>query len=124
MRDRFLVFAALSGFFAVGLGAFGSHALKGVLPPEMISVYETANRYHFYHTFALFLSGILLHRNNSKWLLVSMFCFSSGILFFCGSLYLLAVTNIRIFGAVTPVGGILFLSGWFCMALGVYKSSE
>jgi len=104
--------AAVLGLLAVALGAFGAHSLKDLLiQNQTISIWEKAVLYHFVHAVMLF---VLAHRNplpSGPW-----FCFLAGILIFSGSLYLLAATNYRLLGAVTPIGGASFLAGWIWLA--------
>jgi uncharacterized membrane protein YgdD (TMEM256/DUF423 family) len=118
MARLFLCIAAVSGFLAVALGAFGSHALRGRLDDYALSVFQTAVQYHFFHTFAL-LAVALLCRGEpspSRWLIGSGTAFVAGLLIFCGSLYLLSITGQRWLGAVTPIGGLGFLAGWLSLA--------
>jgi len=93
-------------FLAVGLGAFGAHALKSRLSPDMLEVFETGVKYQVYHALALLLLASLRGPSKAAW------CFSAGIVIFSGSLYILALTGVRKWGAVTPIGGLLFLAGW------------
>jgi uncharacterized membrane protein YgdD (TMEM256/DUF423 family) len=99
-------------FLAVALGAFGAHALKEVLTDDLKAIYETGVRYHVYHALALFVVAWLSRDNPSKAVRAAGWCFFIGIYFFSGSLYALCLTGIRKFGAVTPIGGLLFLAGW------------
>ncbi len=103
-------------FLAVGLGAFGAHALKARLTPEMLAVFETGVKYQVYHALALLLLAALRGPGKAAW------CFTLGIILFSGSLYLLALTGVRKWGAVTPIGGLLFLIGWLCLLFGRYAS--
>lgn len=113
----FLVIAALSGFLAVALGAFGAHALKGKLSPDLMVVYQTAVQYQFYHTLALLAVAVLLLKFPQQLALtVSGSCFAVGLLLFSGSLYALAFSGIRWLGAITPLGGLAFMLGWLAMA--------
>lgn len=96
-------------FLAVGLGAFGAHALKSRLTPDMLAVFETGVRYQVYHALALLLLTSLRGPSKAAW------CFTAGIALFSGSLYLLALTGARKWGAVTPIGGLLFLIGWLIL---------
>ncbi|MFL0800905.1 MAG: DUF423 domain-containing protein [Agarilytica sp.] len=126
LNERFfLQCAALSGMAAVIVGAFGAHALKAQLTPSLMQAYQTGVHYQFFHTFALLSVGILLERRGAirllKW---SGVCFALGILLFSGSLYLLALSGIRLFGMVTPFGGLLFIVAWFLMWLAVVKHRE
>ncbi len=100
--------AAAVGFFAVALGAFGAHGLKDLLGHNgTAAIWEKAVLYHFIHAIMLFLLA-----DRKPFSAVAWWSFLAGILFFSGSLYLLAVTNLKWLGAITPVGGILFLLGW------------
>jgi uncharacterized membrane protein YgdD (TMEM256/DUF423 family) len=105
--------SALIGFLAVGLGAFGAHGLKDLLTRnETVNIWEKAVFYHFIHTIMLF---ILARRSPLP--LGPWFSFLGGILIFSGSLYLLAVTNLKWFGAITPIGGLSFLAGWLWLII-------
>lgn len=109
-KQHFLLLAAISGFIAVALGAFGAHGLKPMLSAQLYTVYTTAVEYQFYHTLALF--GVALVRLSHRCLNWAGWAFVAGILLFSGSLYLLALTGVHTLGAVTPVGGVAFLLGW------------
>ena len=104
------------GFTAVALGAFGAHGLRGRLSPEMMSVFQTGVQYHLTHALALVLVSAIMGRMSGWLIQTAGWCFTAGIVFFSGSLYLLAVTGVTILGAVTPIGGLLFLAGWACLA--------
>jgi len=105
--------AVAAGFLAVALGAFGAHGLKNLLAQNgTTAIWEKAVFYHFIHAVMLF---ILAERKTFP--AVAWWSFLAGILFFSGSLYLLAVTNVRWLGAVTPVGGVGFLVGWGALLL-------
>jgi uncharacterized membrane protein YgdD (TMEM256/DUF423 family) len=118
--NRILTIGAVSGFLAVALGAFGAHALKELLG-ERITVYETANRYHFYHTFAIFISALLYSTFHKKSFLTSCYLFAAGTLIFSGSLYALSISGVRILGAITPIGGVLLLAGWATLGYSVIR---
>ncbi|MEP7071925.1 MAG: DUF423 domain-containing protein [Verrucomicrobiota bacterium] len=103
---------ALFCFLAVGLGAFGAHALKNMLAAHQSrEVWQTAVLYHFLHALALILLGF--HQANR----LSCYLFAAGIILFSGSLYGLALTNARWLGPITPLGGLCFLAGWVCLFL-------
>lgn len=105
--------AAALGFLAVGLGAFGAHGLKNLLTENgTVAIWEKAVFYHFVHTVMLCLLASQTNFKRGPWLI-----FLIGILIFSGSLYLLAVTNIRWLGAITPFGGVAFLVGWAWLAI-------
>lgn len=112
-----LTIAAISGLFAVTLGAFGAHALKGVMSPEMHEVYKTGIHYHFYHTFALLAVGMLMNFNQSKTLKWSAYLFITGLVLFSGSLYALAISGIKPFGIITPFGGTAWIAAWILLII-------
>jgi uncharacterized membrane protein YgdD (TMEM256/DUF423 family) len=112
----FLLAAGVLGFLGVALGAFGAHALKGRLSPEQLARFETAVRYQFYHVFALVGVALLSRAWPEMNLAPAGWCFISGVAVFSGTLYLIDLTGIRAFGAVTPIGGLLLLAGWALLA--------
>lgn len=118
----FIISAAISGFLATCLGAFGAHALKSKISMDMFDVYQTGVSYQFYHSLVLLLLGLLIIHYDNKYLRLSGVMFGVGILFFSGSLYLLAITGIKPIGIITPFGGVAFLIGWFMLALGCIKN--
>ena len=107
--------AALSGLLAVALGAFGAHGLKAIISPEMLEVYKTGIQYQFYHTFALLAVGILMNFNQSKALKWSAYLFMTGIILFSGSLYVLAISGVKVLGMITPFGGITWIAAWILL---------
>jgi len=116
--DRtFLLLAALAGFTAVAFGAFGAHALRNRLSPDMLAVFETAVRYQMYHALALFGTGLLAARMGGWLIMAAGWFFAAGIVLFSGSLYALAVTGVTTVGAITPIGGLAFLIGWGCLVV-------
>ena len=116
MNNLFLTFAGVSGFLSVALGAFGAHGLKNKLSPEMMSVFQTGALYHQVHTLALLAVALLLQNSASRPGIYAGWLFVAGIVIFSGSLYTLAITEIRGLGAITPIGGLAFLGGWLCLA--------
>ena len=108
-------------FIAVALGAFGAHGLRSILSDDMKAVYETGVRYQVYHSLALFVVAWLSSRSPSRAVSAAGWCFLIGMYFFSGSLYALSLSGIRKFGAITPIGGLLFLVGWACLALAPYS---
>ena len=107
--------ASIFGFLSVGLGAFGSHSLKTVLDEYGTPIYEKAVLYQMFHTFALFLVGVLNHIYKKASFSLAGWAFLVGIVLFSGSLYVLAVTHVKWLGFVTPIGGVAFLFGWLCL---------
>ncbi|HEY9045226.1 MAG TPA: DUF423 domain-containing protein [Ohtaekwangia sp.] len=117
-----LLSAAVLGGLAVGIGAFGAHALKPMLVQAgRADVYELATRYQFYHTLALLAIGILQQWYNNKQLHYASLFMLIGTLLFCGSLYLLCFVSFGLLGAVTPIGGVFLILGWVFLLLGIYK---
>ena len=115
--------AALSGALAVALGAFGAHGLAAILEANnRVETFETAVQYHMFHTVLLLFLGLLQFKfPDTKFISISAWCAIGGILVFSGSLYVLSLTNITILGAITPIGGILFIASWMMLAFGVRK---
>ena len=112
-----LVLGSISGLLAVAAGAFGAHGLKGRLSPDLLEVFETAARYQMVHALALLAVGLLERRAPSRRACLAGGSFAAGTVLFSGSLYALALTGIRRFGAITPFGGVAFLIGWAALAL-------
>jgi uncharacterized membrane protein YgdD (TMEM256/DUF423 family) len=119
MPRIFLILGAINAFLCVAFGAFGAHGLKQSLSAEMLTVYQTGVQYHFYHSLGLIIVGlVLLHFPKSKYVLLSGWLMLGGIVLFSASLYALSLTGIRALGAITPFGGIAFLSAWLLLAYG------
>jgi uncharacterized membrane protein YgdD (TMEM256/DUF423 family) len=120
--DRlFATLGALSAFLAVGLGAFGAHALRERLAPRMLEVFETGVRYQFFHALALFCVAWALSRWPGPAVTAAGWAFVAGTVVFSGSLYILTLTGTRAWGMVTPIGGVAFLVGWLCLAWGIFR---
>jgi uncharacterized membrane protein YgdD (TMEM256/DUF423 family) len=115
--DRiFFGLGALSALLSVAAGAFGAHALRARLTPEHLAVFETAARYQMYHALGLLAVAWAWTRWPGGLPLWAGWLFVAGTVLFSGSLYILALTGIRWWGAVTPLGGAAFLAGWLCLA--------
>jgi uncharacterized membrane protein YgdD (TMEM256/DUF423 family) len=118
----FLTLGALSGFLAVGAGAFGAHALKARLAPDLLAIFETGARYQMYHALALVLVALVQAKAAPSAVLAwSGWLFVGGTVLFSGSLYVLALSGVRWWGAVTPLGGLAFLAGWALLAVAGLK---
>jgi len=127
MNRRIILTASFFGAVAVILGAFGAHSLKNVLSADQLAIWTKGIEYQFYHTFALlFLSTFARFR--TKLVDLSYVCFTAGMVLFSGSLYLLATRDIthigfiNIIGPITPLGGLLLVSGWVLLFLGALKN--
>jgi uncharacterized membrane protein YgdD (TMEM256/DUF423 family) len=123
MNRVFIKTAALLGALAVALGAFGAHGLKQILSTEQLAIFETGVRYQVYHVLALLATGILYIHFTGKYLLWAGRLFTAGIIIFSGSLYLLCWLHpqYKWLGAITPLGGVCFIAGWFCLFIGAAK---
>jgi uncharacterized membrane protein YgdD (TMEM256/DUF423 family) len=113
---HFLLLGAINGFLAVAFGAFAAHGLKDLLSPGLLEVFQTGVEYQALHGLALLLVGLLGRSERLDGLVVAGWAFATGILLFSGSLYLLALTDARWLGMVTPLGGTAFLIGWAALA--------
>lgn len=114
--DGWVLAGSVLAFLAVGLGAFGAHALRAKIPAERLAVYQTGVQYHMAHAIALVAVGTLSGRPAPVPVNVAGGLFVAGVALFSGSLYALAVTGNRRLGAVTPFGGLCFLAGWLSLA--------
>jgi uncharacterized membrane protein YgdD (TMEM256/DUF423 family) len=120
MVKVFLSIASILAGLSVALGAFASHGLKDKLTDRALEIFETATRYQMYHALALLLVGVLLLQNEvaQSWLNAAGYAFIAGIILFSGSLYALSFSGVKVLGAVTPIGGVAFMVGWGCLAIG------
>lgn len=112
----FWVMGAVFGLLAVAAGAFGAHALRERLTPDRLDVFETAARYQMYHALALLAVAWAVRAWPDSTAALAGWAFASGIVVFSGSLYILALTGVRWLGAITPLGGVAFLTGWLLLA--------
>ncbi len=126
MNKRIILTASFFGAVAVLLGAFGAHALKNLVDAHALEIWQKGVDYQFYHTFALlYLSTFARYRN--KLINIAYFCFTFGIIFFSGSLYILALRSVfhiefvNIIGPITPIGGLLFFLGWIMLFFAAVK---
>jgi uncharacterized membrane protein YgdD (TMEM256/DUF423 family) len=111
-----IALAAINMLVAVAAGAFGAHALKTVLSSTMLATWHTAVQYQMAHALGVLFIALWLPHTRSRLALFAAHAMLAGIVLFCGSLYALALTGVRLLGAVTPVGGVAFLLGWACLA--------
>lgn len=122
MHKWFLLLSSLSAFFAVALGAFGAHGLRGKLDEHLMAVYQTGVQYHFWHALGLGLIAVLVRLYPEaallRWAGGLMF---AGILVFSGSLYALSLSGITWLGAITPFGGMAFLIAWSLLVVFAWK---
>ena len=123
MKNKWLLIAALSGFFCVALGAFAAHGLSHVLDEKALTWIDTGLKYQIFHTLAVLVIA-LSPWHEAKFARLAMLAWSLGILLFSGSLYALAFGAGKFLVWITPVGGTLFLIGWLCLAYGSFKSKS
>lgn len=127
MERLFLILAGINGFVSVALGAFGAHGLRARLEnlpdgARRLEVWQTAAHYQIAHALGLGLVAYLCQRAPTSSASVAGYLFLAGIALFSGSLYVLALTGIKVLGAVTPFGGLCFLAGWAALVWAAYKS--
>jgi len=122
MKNKQILFTGATFMaLAVLFGAFGAHALKSSLSPDMLTVYKTGVEYQFYHALGLLLIGLIGFKIDSKWLRWSGILLVAGIILFSGSLYALSISGIKTLGAITPIGGLSFVAGWVSLAVAIWK---
>jgi uncharacterized membrane protein YgdD (TMEM256/DUF423 family) len=122
MDRLFFGVGAVSAGLAVALGAFAAHGLRARLSPEALQNFETGARYHMYHALALLAVAWAVTRWPGTAVSVAGWLFIAGTLLFSGSLYLLAITGVRMLGAITPVGGFAFILGWLALAWAAWSA--
>ena len=124
MGRRLVILGALLGMLGVGMGAFGAHALEGVLKANgRQSIYDTAVQYQFIHTLAILFVSSAIRRWPGCLTRAAGILFVIGIVFFSGSLYVLAIFNIPLMGAVALIGGIALILGWLCLGLMAWQNN-
>jgi uncharacterized membrane protein YgdD (TMEM256/DUF423 family) len=121
MERLFLAVAAISAAISVAAGAFGAHALKARLSPDLLAIFETGARYEMYHAFGLALAAWAASRFAGAAPAWAGWLFVAGTVLFSGSLYALALTGVRALGAVTPFGGVAFIAGWIALAIAALR---
>jgi uncharacterized membrane protein YgdD (TMEM256/DUF423 family) len=121
MERLFAGLGALLAALAVAAGAFGAHGLRGRLSPEMLAVYETGVRYQMYHSLALLAVAWAVPRWPGVPAALAGWLFVAGIVVFSGSLYGLALSDLRWLGAITPLGGLAFIAGWLLLAWAAWR---
>lgn len=123
MNKPILLKGAILGTIAVVLGALGAHALKNILTLDQLSSFETGVKYQMYHAILLVILSLMVKSTSSKYLLIAVNLIFLGVILFSGSIYLLTLKNIlgieflKFAGPITPIGGILIVSGWFLLIL-------
>jgi len=120
----FIVAGAIGGFLSVCFGAFGAHAIKHSISPELMAVYQTAVEYQFFHSLGLILIGLLFQQQPNNFIKIAGWLMIAGTLIFSGSLYVLSLSGIRWLGAITPIGGTAFIAAWLLLAFGSLKKDS
>jgi uncharacterized membrane protein YgdD (TMEM256/DUF423 family) len=119
----FSAIGCVAALLAVVIGAFGAHALKAHIAPELMAVYKTGVEYHFYHALGLIMVGLAgFHLPQSAWLKSAGWAMIAGIVLFSGSLYLLCLSGQTWLGAITPFGGAAFITAWALFATALIKA--
>ena len=130
---HWIILGAVLAALAIGMGAFGAHALRTRLTSgdtvtaesqRRLEVFETAARYQMYHALALVMVGLMAERRSSTMLRVAGGLFAVGVLLFCGSLYALVLSGIKLLGAITPLGGVAFIIGWLALAVAAGRKHD
>lgn len=125
LNNKIKIFFAIASFMmalGIAFGAFGAHALKSILDEYFLKIYNTGVQYHFYNTLGLFIATFIYAlKPTSKKILISLWLIIIGMIIFSFSLYFLAILNMPILGAVTPIGGTLLIIAWLILAYGILK---
>ena len=125
LNNKIKIFLAIASFMmalAIAVGAFGAHGLKSILDEHMLNIYNTGVQYHFYNTLGLFIATFIYAlKPTSKKILISLWLIIIGMIIFSFSLYFLAILNMPILGAVTPIGGTLLIIAWLTLTYGILK---
>ena len=121
---RFIALGAFIAFLSVALGAFGAHAVKNSITPELMRVYQTAVDYQFYHALGLILIGLIYQLHQSRLITVAGWLMLTGIVIFSGSLYILSLSGIRWLGAITPIGGTAFIAAWLFLFYALIRPAK
>lgn len=119
-----LLLAAFFGATGVAIGAFGAHGLSTILEANgRMDSFRTGTIYHLVHALALLGTALLISQIDSQMLVYAGYAFVAGILFFSGSLYILSIFDIRIMGAVAPIGGTAFIIGWILLGVAAWQNA-
>ena len=121
MGRALLAAGAVMGFLGVAAGAFGAHAVRSRISPERLDNWKTAADYQLWHALATIASALIAVRWASGAAAAAGWCFVAGVVVFSGSLYALALTDWRKLGAITPIGGVLFLAGWALLVVAAIR---
>ena len=121
MKNFYFAVGAAFSLLSVLFGAFGAHFLRDRLSKEMLDIFEVAVRYQMYHGIGLIVVAWAFSQWQNSYISTAGWCFIVGILIFSGSLYILSLTGLRWFGAITPIGGLAFIAGWGCLVIAAFR---
>ncbi|WP_281885534.1 DUF423 domain-containing protein [Paenibacillus sp. YYML68] len=122
MNRTFVGLGAICAFLSVAIGAFGAHALKAKLGADMLANYQTGVQYQMMHALGLLAVGLAsAYIKDSRLLRLSGWFMLGGIIIFSGSLYTLSITGMKVLGAITPIGGLCFLTAWLLLAVAAWR---
>lgn len=125
MSKLFLISGSIIAALGVAVGAFGAHALKAILEANnRLETFETGVKYQFYHALALIILGLIMQKFDHRLFVWSGYSYLAGIIIFSGSLYILSISGVGKWGAVTPIGGLAFILGWLFMIIGLMKAVD
>jgi uncharacterized membrane protein YgdD (TMEM256/DUF423 family) len=124
MERAWLALGAAFGLLGVLAGAAGAHALESTLEPDALDTFEMAARFQMYHALALLAVGLLAGRWQSALVNAAGWLFTLGVLLFSGSLHILALTDVGVFGAIAPVGGVCLMAGWVSLVAGAIRGAR
>ena len=124
MSKIFLISGSIIAGLGVAIGAFGAHALKSILEANnRLETFETGVKYQFYHALALIILGLIMQKFDDRIFAWSGYSYLAGIVIFSGSLYILSLTGVGKWGAITPLGGVAFIMGWIFLVIGLFRSA-
>lgn len=124
MSKIFLISGSIIAALGVAIGAFGAHALKSILEANnRLETFETGVKYQFYHALALIILGLIMQKFDDRIFAWSGYSYLAGIVIFSGSLYILSLTGVGKWGAITPLGGVAFIMGWIFLVIGLFRSA-
>lgn len=124
LSRAFISLGSVNAFLAVAFGAFGAHMIRNKLPEGLYTVYQTGVSYQFYHALGLIGVGLLLMHLRHTLIKMAGWFMLAGIIIFSGSLYVLSLSGVRGWGAVTPIGGLSFLAAWLLLAIGAWRADK
>jgi len=123
LTKKFAYYGSIMMAISIGLGAFGAHGLKKVISPEILEIFHTGVEYQFYHAIGLFCVAFVAYFTQSNQVKLAGYLMIVGTFLFSGSLYIMTLTGVKWFGAITPFGGMSYIVAWIMLALSIRKAS-